>query len=329
MTDRALPRADFSTIKHSTERFTGEQMGMSLSRFSEDVTRMVSTLYTLHQRVLEVSTEVRQSGEIGALMREIEQLNWSQHVADAKKRLVVQENEPDADAKRRLLHDVRGGAFSNISLLLDLMRMLGDKASLWHVERLFFLVRDHLKIMRNCFTDLDATRRQADLQRIYHSTALLREKWDGYKADGNEVAYHSDRDVDIASCCIEFSTLDRVLYNLVNNALRHTDDAVVELYADVLHDDAQHEHLQLSTCNEVTDAQRDALSEKFGNDASNIFAGGFSTTGSGLGLSICTECVTNAYHIGSPKLAIEKHYVGARLEGNKFYAWVHWPVVAD
>lgn len=314
---------------NATVRYIGEDLGVPMDVLTPEQQSVLSDTYQMSLALLGCCRKYRQSGTLAGFLSDMDALNWKCRVEVVKSDLLISEDQVEAlPHLRKIIHDLRGGAFSNLILMLDLIQMLGERLSLWHVERLFFLVRDHLKIMRNCIVDIDVEARQADLQPCYHSTALLREKWDGYTLGQKQVRYRSEADVDIASCCMEFSTLDRVVYNMVNNALRHTRDAMVDLYVEPVQT-SEDLNMRIVTANAVDDAHKQQLEERFGEKLHNLFKGGFTTTGSGVGLSICTECVKNAYKLKSNEQTIERGFVGAHLKGNLLYVWVHWPQMAD
>lgn len=330
MNETLIPAPDFSATRKIPKRYVGDELGLSLGHFDPAAVEAIRKLYTTSQALLDFCADIRLSGEVASLARSLSSIDWENCLKIVRAQLQVSDSgQPNLEQMRKICHDIRGGAFSNAALLIDLIQVLGERASLWHIERLFFLVRDHLKIMRNCFTDLDEDKRGADLEYNYHSTALLREKWDGFKIGETRVSYHSEEDVNIASCCMEFSTLDRIIYNLVNNAIRHADDTAAELHAHRRTAADGSEHMLIYTQNRVTSEQSNILSSKFGSELGKLFEGGFTTTGSGLGMRICTECVCSAYGIGNIKNTIQRHYVGARLQDSCFYAWVHWPLIAD
>ena len=81
-----------------------------------------------------------------------------------------------SEALARAMHDIRGGALSSLLGRLELIKRLP------HVEKqlrtIFVLTRDHLKIMRNAVTGLDAARRDADRKPKAHAMQLMLDKCD-------------------------------------------------------------------------------------------------------------------------------------------------------
>ncbi|WP_201505674.1 hypothetical protein, partial [Escherichia coli] len=90
---------------------------------------------------------------------------------------------------------------------------------------LYFLTRDHLKIMRNALLGLDDAKREEDLLPKVHGTDFIVQKWSGAALHnhGRQVRLEVEcpQPVAISECCVEFGALDRILYNLMNNACRH------------------------------------------------------------------------------------------------------------
>lgn len=228
-------------------------------------------------------------------------------------------------------HDIKGGALSALVLQLDMLAqgMLRDG----ELDRIFLLVRDHLKILRNAVRDLDPEGYARDLQTKRHAASLLTTKWDHrrHRVEGNEavVHLHSRFQGDIAERCMEFASLDRVLYNLVNNATRH---ALLEPRVDVMLApvaDGGTTQVRIAVANRIPLAHGKVLRQRFGgSDVSGLFLGGYTTEGSGLGMRIAAEFVSRGYGLLKVKDAIAQHYVGAHCEGRVFIAWFHWPAAA-
>lgn len=230
-------------------------------------------------------------------------------------------------AVRKVYHDVRGGSLSGLLMHLDLCE--ADEAEAEDVERVFFLVRDHLKIMRNALPDLDPAGYAVDLSPAEHDTSLLVEKWAGIAYGATDSGrVHIEMACDfrgsVSECCMEFAALDRVMYNLINNASRFASDAVVRVEIFPLAE-SQETDLRFVVSNLVTPEHRARLLTDLGDDFSRIFASRYTTDGHGIGLQICTDIVTHGYGLDSPREALREAYLGARLIRDHFVAWFHWP----
>jgi signal transduction histidine kinase len=249
------------------------------------------------------------------------------HVSDEVSALGTGMRRRDVDPRmRKAYHDLRGGSLLAMLMHLELVQL--GHATAQDAVRVFILARDHLKIMRNTVSDLDPVRHTADLEAKDHDVELLREKWSsvGYPLSRRGVAVELDCPFDgvIASCCMELSTLDRVIYNLVNNAAQQAADDVVRLSVLPM-DDGPEPLLRIAVLNRIALAQLRALRQRFGEDLGQVFRGGFSTDGTGLGLRIVADLVTHGFRLPSVPFAVDHGYLGAVLLDDWFVAWFHWP----
>jgi len=287
----------------------------------------------IHDALLPRVAEPRPGGDADALEHLaalVQQQDFrSAHRAASELGLGVRRREL-APRVRKAYHDLRGGSL--LSLLMHLEMVELGHATEEDVTRIFILARDQLKIMRNAVPDLDAQRYWADLQAKDHAVSLLREKWStaAYRLPEGGISVDLDCDFDgvIASCCIEFSTLDRVIYNLVNNAAQHSSDGAVSLSVLPIDDDAQ-TLLRIVVSNRIDSEHKRVLEQRFGDDLAQLYRGGFSTShdghGHGLGLRICGDLVTHGFSLPSVPFAVDHGYLGATLLDDRFIAWFHWP----
>jgi signal transduction histidine kinase len=231
-----------------------------------------------------------------------------------------------ADAMERVIHDLRGGAFQALACRLDLFNAGIESRGL---QSLFFLVRDHLKMMRNAVSDLDVERFILDTSPQNHDAQLLVEKWSHVEFHGAgtpvQVVLNSRYTGTLCESCLEFSTLDRIIYNLMNNAAKYTDNGIVHFYILPV-PEITPASVRFVFCNSVDSAHRELLREKFGDSLSDIFWGGFTTGGHGLGLRICADFCGQAYGLSDFPTARESGYFGAEWIRDQFTAWFHWPI---
>ena len=223
------------------------------------------------------------------------------------------------------LHDIRGGSLNGLLGAVQLARFSPIGAN--DCLRCFSYVRDHLKIMRNCLPALDPVAVERDLQVRVHSVDLLAQKWGAgkFSYDGQEceVAFACTYRGNVSDRCMEFAALDRVIYNLMNNAARHTSDRRVGLTIFV--PGPQSSSVRFVVANRISAAHLSALGNLAGSDVSVLLQGGKSTTGSGLGLRICADFVAHAFGVPTVTEAIRGRYIGARIIGDEFVVWFHWP----
>lgn len=232
-----------------------------------------------------------------------------------------------AEPVRKAFHDVRGGSL--MALLMHVELVLDGEAEPLDAQRILLLVRDQLKMMRNAVNDLDPELYAADMDENDHSVDLLREKWSNvaYRVGARsvDVSFACSFEGRISQRCMEFSALDRVFYNLVNNAARFTADGQVHVHVRPV-DAADDTHVRVAVVNRISAEQRDALRHKFGSvDLGRLFAGGFTTGGHGIGLRICGDFIVHGYELSSLDQAVQHGYLGARIIGDHFVAWFHWP----
>lgn len=226
-------------------------------------------------------------------------------------------------------HDIRSGCLTAITLLLDLFKL--NLAGPDHLDRLYMLCRDHLKIIRNCVFDLDQEGLERDLQAIPHGVDLLKEKWAGasYSIPSGtaEIDFNTDFTGVVSSCCMEFAALDRTLYNLINNATRFSADGRVRVKVEA-DDPAGSTNLKFAICNAVTSDDVERLSNalaKHGSRLPDLFEGGLTVDGNGFGLRICADLVCHNYQLGSPAEALKQELLGVSLTSQAFNVWFYCP----
>lgn len=230
----------------------------------------------------------------------------------------------DAARRSRVLHDVRGGALT--AAILQVV-MADGRPPRDGLRSLVHLCRDHAKIMRNALVDLDSTVRAADEAEKAHGIRDIVDKWSGslhrVRDRAARVAVHSEYAGGISSCCLEVSAVDRVLYNLVNNAARFSADGTVAL-AILPHPSSS---VRFGVANPIEPGQEAWIRENAG-DASGLFREGTTRGGRGLGLANCASFVSRAYGVGASDEAVEAGLVGAEAADGRFLAWFHWPRLA-
>lgn len=234
----------------------------------------------------------------------------------------------DADpALRRLLHDVRGGA---LSALLGLASILDDvpapeARAQGHWQSVIWLARDHAKVMRLSVPDLDPEQRRLDEAERLHPVDDLVRKWDGarYGAPGAQVRLTVDSSLRgaLAARCLEAATLDRISYNLLNNAARFSAGPEVA----ILMDEPRRGLGRITVANLVEADQVAWLEEARVRHPHALFQSGVTRGGQGEGLASCAELVASAFAIPVPD-ALQRHVVGTRVAGGTFLAWFVWPV---
>lgn len=227
----------------------------------------------------------------------------------------------------KAIHDVRGGGLTPLLGQLQLWAFGGGDVSV--LDALYFLTRDHLKIMRNALLGLDDAKRNEDLEIKVHRTDFIVEKWSGalLRADEREVRLEvfCPESVAISECCVEFGALDRILYNLLNNACRHTVTDWVHLVLFPI-PEGEAENLRFVVSNAIGEDDQSRLNC---TELTTLFREGVSSTGSGYGLNVAADFVANAFGLSTPEEAVQGRYIGADLAEGSFRVWFHWPIVPD
>ncbi len=323
-----LPRPD-SLPSYRSERYIGDENAVRLPEIPQAHAEQIRELYELLKDTLETANAAIRDSDPMWLAKRLKEMDFTARVQDFAAGFstsgIVDENT--RSRLRKIYHDTRGGALTAVLGMAQLLEMKGNEVELAEVYGVFNAVRDHLKILRNCFIDLDPPRRERDQAFNAHSAKLFRRKWAGYHDGGVRVEYVSDFEGDISSSCLEFSSVERAIYNLVNNAMHHTTDGLIRLYVLAHETGIDAENVQIATANAIDPGEAQRLRESFGERLGELFMGGFTIGGSGVGLSICTELVSNAYGLGRFHDAVEGGYVGADILQDQFVAWIHWPTL--
>ncbi len=305
-------------------RYLGDDLCLPLSDFSStDQTRIRHLYHLLEELFANVSgPSPEMAAKVTAFLTEHDIVDV---INDARQ--IGQESYRDRPSPRmaKTIHDIRGGGLTPLLGHLQLLTL----GVVRPVEPLYFLTRDHLKIMRNALLELDDAKRTKDLQPKLHSTDFIVEKWSGASLRNGD---HEARltvvcplRANISECCVEFGALDRILYNLLNNACRHAADARIDLT--ILPIPSEHPaNLRFVIANKLLAADAQHLATL---DLHTLFEAGVSTTGSGYGLNVAAEFVANAFGLPDIAAAVEGGYLGARAEAGDFLAWFHWPTIGD
>ncbi len=329
--DALQPLSEQSLTYRRSERWRGDSSQVPLSAFSNKDRRAIESIYRRLRKLQSSFEEVGyQSAEGVSVFRAfVEADEWRKLIQEARS---ITDPPQSSEVDRRLFaqvkHDIRGGALSQLVGICQLAKIRPLEEQ--EVAKSYLRVRDHTKIMRNGVPELDPEVYARDQQERMHDVDLIVEKWKNASLASDdqsvEMQVHCDFSGPISDRCVEFSALDRVLYNLMNNATKYTAEGKVELYITRA---VESDHLILAILNAVGQEQTQRLREEFGgDDLQQLFAGGFTTGGHGVGLSICAEFVGFAFGV-TPQQAREEGYVGARLADQTFMAWVHWPIVDE
>lgn len=114
---------------------------------------------------------------------------------------------------------------------------------------------------------------------------------------------------------------DRVVYNLANNAAKFSSDGMMTLSTFLVAPGV----VRWVVRNSVSQQQNDWLLRQVGDRPERLFLGGLTHGGTGIGMLSCARFTADAFGLSSPQEAVDQGYVGARLLGNLFCCWFHWP----
>ncbi len=273
-----------------------------------------------------------QRHNVDALIDEVRELGTGSQSQDA------------AEALAKSMHDVRGGALSSLLGRLQLTGHIPQTEA--GLQILFILARDHLKIMRSAFLGLDDPRRDADRQPKSHDVSLIIEKWNDAVVGPKWQERPTRMFVDcrhqgaLTECCLESAALDRIFYNLANNACRHTAGNRLDM-AIFPTGDTPDACLRFVLSNEVGAEDAAYLRSLLPTDGADsadkgkglsllaLFEPKVSTTGSGFGLTVVADFVAGAFGLRDRAEALRERYLGAILDGHTFRVWFHWPTAND
>jgi signal transduction histidine kinase len=319
-------------IRARVGRYFGDTLTISIETIPEQHAAIVRRLYSFLHALRDFAAERREDGAaaLDGLVDLLSQHGFESLVQDCATLRAAMAAEATRELVRQTYHDLRGSSLTSLIGHLEMV-LAGEvtpEDAAADLRRIFLLARDHLKIMRNAVHDLDRAAYADDLRQQRHSAELLREKW-------TSAAHHTERgsarvvlDCDfsgwISERCMEISSLDRVLYNLINNAAEHAGDDVVLVRAFPIDQNAV-THLRFAVINRVDEEQRARLDEGLQGRFERLFEGGFTTAGHGIGMGICGEIVSHSYGLRSVREACDRGYLGARIIDGCFVAWFHWP----
>lgn len=325
--DELLGLAPLTFTNYRQRRYLGDDLCLPLAEFTAADQARVRALYEFLQELFAL---LDRTGEISPekLPRVFEFIAGQDvkgHLAEAQAFGTDSYRAHPSELLAKTIHDLRGGG---LTLLLNrLLFAQKGKLTAETARSLFFLARDHLKIMRNALLGLDDAKREEDLLPKLHALDYIVEKWADSILSTQErqirLAVDSQFDGNITECCVEFGALDRILYNLINNACRHT--AADEICLTIL-PLPNEQDLRFVLANRVTAEEEARLA---GRELRELFQPGVSSTGSGLGLTVAADFVAHAYGLSSRTRALEKAYLGAVLLEHEFTAWFHWPIAPD
>ena len=310
----------FSNLKlenHRSSRFHGASRCCSLSDFASEDASLLKELYRKLSGLHEALSAERPD-EAG---QAIEQ-QYGDQLRELMGAISRGAKDRYSASIRSVVHDVLGG-----SLTVLLWMFQDDLGNPDPRRTTKFLAGDHLKMMRNAIHGLDDVARARDQGGGLHGVPYLRDRWSAARLRNDsgpvEINFSSDTDIAFAENCFEFSTVQRVIYNMLSNACTHTANERVDFDVSEI-SEGNDANVRFIISNRVTEDMSRRLS-----DASSVFDTEFSTSGGGLGLNICADLVSEAYGLESAMTALTNQYVGVEVQGQRVAVWFHWPGIRE
>lgn len=296
------------------DRFDGGLIRCDISAFHRDDQRIARELYAELGRVKNISATMPADAN---------------DVSDRLQKLVHQfgdasQSSDISQSVRKVLHDVRGGSLFALIFTLSASDAAGAR-----FETGQFLAADHMKIMRNSIHGLDDAAVTQDLINHYHGVAELERRWTTASLRNQsgdvEVRFDARWHGDFAQNCYEFSTVQRIIYNLLANASRFTADQTVSFQVFGV-PETRAKDVCFVLENSISPSQERVLKDQLKSNY-GVFGDGVTNTGTGLGLGICADFVSAAYGIADRQTTLDDDYIGATVNADRFVSWFHWPTV--
>lgn len=319
--------AHFKNLR--AHRYQGEDLDALLSVLSRPDQERTRLLYTYAKGVHLCWQSMRDAPDWGVLRTKVLAIllpPLREAAQDLGRDTMARLGDSDVTlALGKVLHDLRGGALMALQLYAHMAEWDADPANLRGAA---YLARDQAKIMRNALPDLDPEVRSADEAEKPHFMQTVVEKWDGFRFEG---ADHQAGQVDVsceyvgllASCCLEASAVDRVVYNHINNATRFSVGPRIRMEILPIGD----HNVRWIVANPINHDQARWLQHETSGDLSRLFRGGLTRGGNGLGLSNCADFVAAAFGLPDLESALQGRYLGAMVEDGWYFAWAHWPAL--
>lgn len=264
------------------QRYVGRDLGVTLNRLSASDVVTIHRLYGVVKGVYELWTYTQGQVALDLLLRRMERLDDPEFVLELRSLgATTIDKEP---LVLSALSDAKRGAISH---LLSLRQKPQSATS-----PLLTLARDHAKLMRNAFFDLDGPLRSADEARKVHELGPFLDK---VRHLNSRASVQADYHGPITCCCLETSTLDRVLYEFSHRTHFATDSSA-ELTVTRVGDLTRWSWVHASE-----------LNPRFSPQDLSCLA-----VGSALGVT--------------PEEALSQEFLGTSHSDRKSCSWFHWPV---
>jgi glutathione S-transferase len=311
--------APTALANHRPDRYRADEQAVELSAFGPADAAVITSLYELLSELAGVVGADQDLADPAPLLAFVARQELSDFLHRLRR---LGANHRESDHLAEALHDIRGGAMTALFVQLSRLGRVPYREEI--ARALAIYTRDHMKMIRNVVRDLDPAARARDLALLPHSLGDLARALREFTGVVGEEPVVVDLvctvEGVVAESCVECAAVDRIAYNLLNNAVRYADRPAIAAWLLALESD-----LRVVVANSVSAAQRAVLVDVFEKDPNALF-GSFTTSGSGYGLRILSELVGRAYGVASTETLIKNGYIGAKLVEDSFVGWFHWPL---
>ena len=267
-------------------RFSGDALGVSLRSLDPADVATIHRLYQIVKGLYEVWNYMEQRLVPEIIIARLQALRD----ADLQRNIcsLGASTQTQDILVRSALEDARQGA---LALLLErVQEPVLEKMPREELKLALTLARDHAKMMRNAFYDLDGALRRADEVPKSHDVQPILRKLSALRGE-RLVRVGSSYDGPITSRCLEASALDRVLYDFLH---RSKANGIWLLAID--------EHLTRW----AFESSHPTFPPHQSNDLSSVV-------------------VAAAVGVG-PEEALRESYLGSKLLEGRTWSWFHWPI---
>lgn len=318
-----LVNGEFKSARN--DRYNGGGFGLSLTDLdSQDVVR-VRTAYSGVKALYDLWLYMRDEPNYAVLQTRLQNMIAGEFMQAVQNiGLDTYAKAPElSPAIRKAIHDIRGGGLTALLGYAQLIPRLKEKQETY-LRQVVYLARDHAKMMRNILPDLDRAYRDADESLKVHHVREFIDKWQEFvfEMKGRQVRVTAVSHFDgfMTNRCLETSAIDRILYNYINNAARFSVSDEVRLTVIPLPNHLTRWVIE----NDINAEQKEWLDSTFHNDLRELFRGGHTRGGQGIGLSSCSDLVAASFGLPTAT-AVDQQYLGATVQNMAYYAWFHWP----
>ncbi len=272
-------------------RYRGEEISVSVEALAEEDRATLEELYELVRGAYELWLYMDEDSDSELLIKQVARLaepRFQEKMSRFGEPTTCQEILVQA-----ALSAVRCGALGPLTHYAQVFSR--GQAGAREVLTAILLARDHAKMLRNAFHDLDQPLREADERSKAHGLPAFVRKIHRIRWNGVKVRAATGYQGPVTSRCLETSALDRVLYDFLGRATGDGSNParlwVVELPTGLLRWVFELE------------SQFEAYSQE---DFSPL------VIGKSVGLG--------------PEAALSQGYIGSRQMASRHWAWFHWPV---